>query len=238
MAVNGFSLKVGGGNDGLMRAAADGFQRGKAELQNKGHVFPNQLILIQCIDTESIEKAYDGGGIYRCHPTIEAREADLQNTDFVIAGAGGAGTDEEIFAEFYSRLNGLTDSTKKPFILFNQQIQTKDGLVGVHDPYRDIFDNEFLKKMNVSFVMTSEEILARAIAHRSRLFNESHVISLQDLRMGLMSKYVEKGDSQLTYGKSFSIKRFISPLGIYTGQEGHLPYAIKNEPEYRIYRHT
>jgi predicted Rossmann-fold nucleotide-binding protein len=238
MAVNGFSLKVGGGNDGLMRAAADGFQKGKAELQTKGHIFPNQLILIQCIDTESIEKAYEGGGIYRCHPTIEAREADLQNTDFVVAGAGGAGTDEEIFAEFYSRLNGLTDSTKKPFMLFNQQIQTKDGFVGVHDPYRDIFDNEFFKKLNVSFVMTSEEILARAVAHRSRLLNEAHVISAQGMGAQLAGKYGAITEGQKVYGRSLSIKRFISPIGVYLGQEGHLPYATKNEPEYRMYRHT
>lgn len=235
MAVNGFSLKVGGGNDGLMCAAADGFQKGKAELQSKGHIFPNQLILIQCIDTESIEKKYEGGGIYRCHPTIEAREADLQKTDLVIAGAGGAGTDEEIFAEFYSRLNGLTNSAKKPLILFNQQIQTKDGLVGVHDPYKEIFDNEFYKRLNVSFVLTAEEILARAIAHRSCLFNECHVISAQDLRSKLSVRFSEDGIGKS--GGSYSIKRFISPIGPYNGQEGHLPYALKNEPEYRMYRH-
>jgi predicted Rossmann-fold nucleotide-binding protein len=226
MAVNGFSLKVGGGNDGLMRAAADGFQKGKAELETKGYHFPNQLILIQCIDTESIERAYEGGGIYRCHPTIEAREADLQNTDFVVAGAGGAGTDEEIFAEFYSRMNGYTQPAKKPFILFNQQVQTKDGMVGVHDPYREIFDADFLKRMNVTFVMTPEEILAQAVDYRSRSLGAEHVISAQNLRVKLDNEYKA----------AHSMKRFISPIGTFLGPEGHLPHAVKNEPEYRVYR--
>lgn len=213
LAVNGFSLKVGGGNDGLMKAVSDGFMSGKRELEEKGYNFPNQLILIQCVDTESIERAYDAGGIARCHPTIEAREADLQNTDFVVAGAGGAGTDEEIFAELYSRISGLSDSAKKPLILFNQQVMTSDGVMGVHDPYKDMFDDNFRKSMNMDFILSPEEIVARASLHRETLRKKEQVIAIGRLREAMRDQHRAE-------------KRFLPPFRSYTGAEKDLPKAV------------
>lgn len=213
LAVNGFSLKVGGGNDGLMKAVSDGFMSGKRELEEKGYNFPNQLILVQCVDTESIERAYDGGGIARCHPTIEAREADLQNTDFVVAGAGGAGTDEEIFAELYSRVSGLSDPAKKPLILFNQQVMTSDGTMGVHHPYKDMFDDNFRKSMNMDFVLSPEEIVARASLHRETLRKKEQVIAIGRLRESMKAQHRAE-------------KRFLPPFRSYAGAEGNLPKAV------------
>lgn len=214
MAVNGFNLKVGGGNDGLMKAVSDGFQKGKKEIMRSGHDFPNQLILIQCVDTESIESAYDGGGISRCHPTIEAREADLQTTDMEIAGAGGAGTDEEIFGSFYSREIGLIDARKVPFILFNQQMDTVQGRMGVHDKYPEMFDGKFFERVHAQIVLTPEEILARAVDHRVKMRAEQSVVT----------KIINFPLSEVDTKKQV----FVPPYYTYNGAEGYLPPSVGN----------
>jgi predicted Rossmann-fold nucleotide-binding protein len=208
MAVNGISLKVGGGNEGLMRAVSDGFQDGKRELAGKGYDFPNQLILIQGVDTEALERPYEGGGIYRCHKNFEERIRDLQKADIEIAGAGGTGTDEEIFSTFDSRLHGLIDPKRIPFIFFNQHVETAEGMVGVHDPYKTMFSDKFMKEMNADhWTQTPVETAKLCCEFRDRMMMDA---SLSGRMNGAAA------------GRTI---RFMPPYAAYFGPPGQLPEA-------------
>jgi predicted Rossmann-fold nucleotide-binding protein len=213
-AVNAWSAKVGGGNDGLMKSFSDGFLEGKAELEAKGYDFPNQLILIQCVDTEAIEMPYEGGGIYRCHKDIEDRKLDLQTTDFPFAGPGGMGSDEEILGQFQSRLMGLT---KTPFTFLNPTVDSPQGKVGPYDPYREIFSPEFLKQMDTNWVSTPEGLIDLACTYRDSQA-KTHLIPVESLRDTLT------GHANRAYGV-MSIKKFRPPWDVFLGQKGDIPLA-------------
>lgn len=216
-AINGFSLKTGGGNDGGMKAMNDCFLKGKAELLAKGYDFPNELVNIQCVDTEAIEKPYEGGGIYRCHPDIESRKADLQACDLSFAGPGGIGTDEEILGRMYSCIHGITKPKDTPFYFLNFQMDSPRGKVGAYDPYRDIFSEAFLSQMNMGWVMTPEGLIDQACALRASRRNIA-TIPVSALRRTL-------SNDMNTASYALNIKSFLPPYEIYLGPAGQLPYA-------------
>lgn len=226
-ALNGFTLKIGGGNQGLMKAGADGFLKGKAELRAKGYDFPNQLVLIQCADTEAIELPYrpegisgieDGDWIYRCHPHIESRKLDLHTNDIPIAAAGGFGSDEEILSELLARCDGLIDPDTHPLMFFNQQMESPKGTVGVYDPYRRIFSGEFLREMNVRWAITPEAVIDHACTHRLHLAARGEQrVSLTSLREALAYAAAGQSSQALTTGV------FHPPYKIFLGREGELP---------------
>ena len=215
--LNGFTLKTGGGNDGLMKAINDGFMSGEEELLRKGYIFPNQLINIQCVDTEAIEKPYLGGGIYRCHPHFEGRKADLQDSDFSAAIYGGIGTDEEIFGWAKSVLTGRIDPLVHPMWLMNSQMDSSFGKVGVYDPYQRIFSERFRQKINMNFTSTVEGIIDQACTTRSLRFINAQRPITQD-RMLLRE---ELGQAASGHAK----KGFVPPYGIFLGKQEDLPPA-------------
>lgn len=221
LGLNGFSVKVGGGNEGLMRELADGFQLAKQELSAKGYEFPSQLILIQCAHTEAIEKRYDGGGIFRSHVDIAPRMADLQATDMEVFGASGTGGTQEAHCSFLSRKQGLINPSRTPFIFFNQQLQSPEGQVGVHDQYRGMFSREFYRDINAdNWVMTPEEVVAQASAHRTKILATS-AIKLSDVRRSLSAAHHHAADPKPAMSRGY--KWFVPPYPMYTGPEGGLP---------------
>ncbi len=215
---NGITLKTGGGNDGLMKAVNDGFMAAEKELLAKGYNFPNQLINIQCVDTEAIEKPYEGGGLYRCHPDIEARKADLQACDGSAVIDGGIGTDEEIIGRMKSALLGLINPQTNPQWVMNSQRDSVNGKVGVYDPYREMFSAQFLKEMNFNFVSTPEGIIDQFVSFRAGR-ETIHEIPFSALEKTL------RGEMDRATG-ALSIKRFRTPYGIFLGRPGEIPAAI------------
>lgn len=219
LAINGFSLKVGGGNDGLMKAVADGFNKGKKELLEKGYDFPNQLILIQCVDTEAIEKRYEGEGLYRCHGSIKPRMADLQQALVHINGAGGLGSDREYLGDLESRMEGLIDPAKNQMIWFNNQMQTTKGTVGVHDFYKDTFSTQFLKGLGAdNWTLTAEETVAQACLFREKQMFE-HTLPLANLRATLKDAHNKAALAQ-------PIGHFRPPFNTWLGVTGELPRVV------------
>lgn len=228
-AINGANLKLGGGNDGLMKVGADAFLRGKKELSEKGYDFPNQLILIQCADTEAIEMLYEGGGIARCHPDIDSRMLDIQTNDFTVAGPGGAGSDEEILTDLEARGDGIL-STKTPFVFLSPQMDSPRGPVGVYDPYKKMFSEKYLNEMGVSWAMTAEGVIDRFCTHRNNQSPAVQSVHVADLRQSLQAYRLAK-QTDLTGAMNkaampcLTVKRFRPPFPIYLGPEGELPPA-------------
>ena len=226
-ALNGFTLKIGGGNQGLMKAGADAFLRGKAELRAKGYAFPNQLIPVQCADTEAIELPYRPDGIegieeedwiYRCHPHIESRKLDLHTNDVPVAAAGGSGSDEEILSELLARCDGLIDPSAHPFMFFNQQMESPEGVVGVYDPYRRIFSEEFLRQMNVRWATSPEAVIDHAYTHRlHREAGKEQAVPLSSLRQ-VLADAAAGGNGE----GAVSIRQFLPPYRLFLGREGEL----------------
>lgn len=237
-AVNGANLKLGGGNDGLMKVGADAFLRGKKELADKGYDFPNQLILIQCADTEAIEMLYEGGGIARCHPDIDSRMLDIQTNDFTVAGPGGAGSDEEILTDLEARGDGII-STKTPFVFLSPQMDSPRGPVGVYDPYKVMFSDKYLKEMGVSWSMTAEGVIDRFCTHRNNQNMAAQTVHVADLRKSLQAYNIAReADLTGTMNRAsmpcLSVKRFRPPFSIYLGPEGELPPAAPKTAETRL----
>lgn len=217
--MNGFNLKTGGGNDGLMKEINDGFMAAEEELAAKGYSFPNQLINIQCVDTEAIEKPYEGGGIYRCHPDIESREADLQQAHFSASLYGGIGSDEENLGWMGSVLNGLINPEVHKLCVMNSLMDSPRGKVGVYDPYWEIFPESFLREIGVTKAATPEGVMDQACITR-QAHHAHHHIRVDDVRKTLT------GELNRTSG-ALSIKFFVPPYGIFMGQPGDLPSASR-----------
>ena len=232
IAANGFSMKFGGGNDGLMKAAAMGFLKGKQELREKGYHFPNQLIAIQCVDTEAIEKPFEipegtpeWEVVARCHRAIEPREGDLQNTGVYgmsVVGSGGSGTDEEAFDEFVNRLKGLIDPKTHPLVMFNQQIQTGTGQAGVNDPYKQILSPALQEKLNIGWAITPEEVVARGDVLRASQL-ATHVLPLAEIRRVLHDVNSGLTETMARAAAPVAVQKFRPPFDFYTGPAGGIP---------------
>lgn len=136
LALQGADLKLGGGNDGMMKASADGYMRGLAELVSQEKVPQGKLHLIQCKDTVTIEGDYEFPEQYkhlaqyidrRSYETIEERRYDLQRSHMAVGGPGGLGTFEEIVCEFIAKHNGEKDLN---MYLLSQSYTQPDGQIG------------------------------------------------------------------------------------------------------------
>ncbi|HNS43868.1 MAG TPA: hypothetical protein PKH37_01415, partial [Alphaproteobacteria bacterium] len=182
-AINGMSLKVGGGNDGVMRALAEGFLRGKQVLRERGHMFPNQIILIQCHETESIEGKYIPSSdiqvlkrdvIHYSYPNIEGRRYDLVQTNLAVDFGGGIGTCEEDLDVQIDVASNSSNSAKKKTrrMIFNQMVKGNNGgQVGIWDAYIEHFGH--LSSLDTSsVVMTVGELVTQADWHRRSINDE------------------------------------------------------------------
>ncbi len=119
LAKNGCNLKIGGGNMGLMRAAAQGFIEERKKLSQGS----NKLIICQYTETMAIEGLFElqpcdkQHAVIRIHDTLEEREADLSNANLEIAGAGGLGTTMEMLNSTRLRCSGNIDPAQQKLIL-------------------------------------------------------------------------------------------------------------------------
>lgn len=136
LALKGVDLKLGGGNDGMMKAAADGYMRGLAKLVGQHKEPKGKLHLIQCKDTVTIEGDYEIPEQYqhldkyimrRSYETIEERRYDLQRSHMAVGGPGGLGTFEEIDCEFIAKSNGEKELN---MYLLSQSYTQPDGQIG------------------------------------------------------------------------------------------------------------
>ncbi|HAJ89450.1 MAG TPA: hypothetical protein DCM27_00300 [Rhodospirillaceae bacterium] len=136
LALTGIDLKLGGGNDGMMKAAADGYMKGLDQLVNQGKPPKGTLHLIQCDDTVTIEGDYEIPEHFRhlsryidrrCYATIEGRRYDLQRSHMSVGGPGGLGTFEEVDCELLAERNG---EKKLHLYLFSQSFPQPDGQIG------------------------------------------------------------------------------------------------------------
>lgn len=147
LAMNGIDLKVGGGNDGMMKAVADGYMKGLDEIIQRGETPRGRLHLIQCDDTVTIEGDYEIPAHFahlapyidrRCYATIEERRYDLQRSHMAVGGPGGMGTFEEIDCELLAKKNG---EKVLNMYLFSQSFTQPDGQIGyVYDYLPEILD--------------------------------------------------------------------------------------------------
>lgn len=148
LAVNGYSLKTGGGKEGRMKAVADGFLKGKSDLSEAGIETPGQLILIQCHATQTLEGVYvppeditvnNRDIIRRCYHHIEERRYDLQANDASVALSGGIGTVEEIICEMISAAEDPEAKGGDQYLtlMFNQKAQVAGQELGVWDRLRE-----------------------------------------------------------------------------------------------------
>lgn len=119
LARNGCNLKIGGGNMGLMRAAAQGFIEERRKLSQGS----NKLIICQYTETMAIEGLFElqpgdeQHAVIRIHDTLEEREADLSDANLEIAGAGGLGTTMEMLNSIRLRCSVKIDPAQQKLIL-------------------------------------------------------------------------------------------------------------------------
>lgn len=163
LALTGIDLKLGGGNDGMMKAAADGYMKGLDELVKQGNTPKGTLHLIQCDDTVTIEGDYEIPEHFRhldayidrrCYATIEERRYDLQRSHMSVGGPGGLGTFEEVDCELLAERNG---EKKLHLYLFSQSFPQPDGQISyVYDYLPKVLPLD-LKNVHVSH--TLEELV-------------------------------------------------------------------------------
>lgn len=168
LALLGADLKVGGGKEGMMKAAADGYMKGLAQLVAQGIEPKGKLHLIQCDDTVTLEGEYEIPPQYahlgkyiekRCYSTIEERRYDLQKSHLPIGSAGGIGTFEELICELIAAYNGEKDPRTYTFHLFSQTGVMPDGQKrGVYDFIDDLM-RPVLRHGMIKINRTKEEMI-------------------------------------------------------------------------------
>jgi predicted Rossmann-fold nucleotide-binding protein len=168
LAILGADLKVGGGKEGMMKAAADGYMKGLAQLVAQGIEPKGKLHLIQCDDTVTLEGQYEIPDQYahlekhiekRCYNTIEERRYDLQKSHLPIGSAGGIGTFEELICELIAAYNGEKDLRTYTFQLFSQTGVMPDGQKrGVYDFIDDLM-RPLLRHGMININRTKEEMV-------------------------------------------------------------------------------
>ncbi|NBX67101.1 MAG: hypothetical protein EBQ96_08915 [Proteobacteria bacterium] len=164
MAASGYAIRFGGGEEGLMRATAEGVHSFRA--QHAGQALPKHHIsAIQCQDTVQME-GLDKRSDYVCIcPTREERMAKLMNTDAEVLLPGGAGSDEEKAATNLMRDLRLMPTRDRPFIIVNQEI---DGYRPLDEIVRQITREERLR-LNIHVVNHTSEVIPALNAARTSL---------------------------------------------------------------------
>ncbi len=185
LAIKGADLKIGGGKEGMMKAAADGYMRGLAHLVSKGIHPKGKLHLIQCDDTVTLEGQYDIPEEYkhlekyiekRCYKTIEERRYDLQKSHLPIGAAGGIGTFEELICELIAAHNGEKDFRNYTFHLFSQSGVMPDGNQGRVYDFIDKLMRPVLRHGMINVVRTKEEMIQLVIDEKAK-FNAARPVN-------------------------------------------------------------
>lgn len=167
LALQGIDLKLGGGNDGMMKASADGYMKGLAEIVKRGETPKGKLHLIQCDDTVTIEGDYEIPAQFkqldayidrRCYATIEERRYDLQRSHMSVGGPGGLGTFEEIDCELLAEKNG---EKELDLYLLSQSFAQPDGQIGyVYDYLPKVLQLNH-KDVHISHTVGELEVVTR-----------------------------------------------------------------------------
>ena len=169
LATIGSDLKIGGGKEGMMKAAADGYMRGLAHQVAQGVEPKGKLHLIQCKATVTIEGEYEIPEQYahlskyiekRCYETIEERRYDLQKSHLSLGSAGGIGTFEELICELIAAHNGEKDFGNYKFHLFSQSGSLPDGTQGRVFDFIDPLMRPILPHGMVDTIRTKEEMIS------------------------------------------------------------------------------
>ena len=177
LAIKGADLKIGGGKEGQMKAAADGYMRGLAELVAKGIEPKGKLHLIQCKATRTIEGEYEMPEEYahlkkyiekRCYETIEERRYDLQKSHLSLGSAGGIGTFEELICELIAAHNGEKDFRNYKFRLFSQSGVMPDGKQGRVFDFIDPLMRPILPHGMVEIIRTKEEMIRMILDEKAK----------------------------------------------------------------------
>lgn len=184
LALLGSDLKIGGGKEGMMKAAADGYMRGLAYLVSQGVEPTGKLHLIQCDDTVTLEGQYEIPEEYkhlerfiekRCYKTIEERRYDLQKSHLSIGSAGGIGTFEELICELIAAHNGEKNFRDYTFHLFSQSGTMPDGTQGRVFDFIDPLMRPILRHGMVEVIRTKEEMISMIRDKRAKYDAEHHV---------------------------------------------------------------
>lgn len=177
LAVNGADLKIGGGKEGMMKAAADGYMRGLAYLEARGIEPKGKLHLIQCNDTVTLEGQYEMPAEYghlsrfiekRCYETIEERRYDLQKSHLPIGSAGGIGTFEELICDLIAAHNGEKDFRSHVFHLFSQSGALPNGKVGRVYDFIDDLMRPILPHGMINIHRTKEEMIQLILDEKAK----------------------------------------------------------------------
>lgn len=164
----GMAVRFGGGEEGLMRATAEGVHEYRRDCQQQGKPMSRHHIsAIQCQDTADME-GVDKRSDYVCiHPTMEDRMAGLMNTDASVLLPGGAGSDREKAAEFLMRAYNRIPMQDRVFIIVNEAI---DGYKPLDEIVRQITPR-MKADYNIVIVDHAKDVLPVLKDYRQRMQN-------------------------------------------------------------------